>query len=175
MIFLRKLQEDDLKIILNWKKKKEYLNKEHSLTMEFEKNWFANVEIDECCKYWVINSGTIKIGIAGINHIDVKDKSCNVECIIEEKHFRNRGINQIVISNLLEYAFDEVNMEKVYIKELGSNNIFSENEYAKYIEGGGSGLFSKKIEFFGQEFILIDKTDWKKFGEHYLLDRIDID
>lgn len=175
MIFLRKLQEDDLKIILNWKKKKEYLSKEHSLTMEFEKNWFNNIEMEESCKYWVINSGAIKVGIAGINHINVKDKSCDLECIVEEKHFRNRGIDEIVISNLLEYAFDEINMEKVYIKELENNDIFSKDECTKCIDGIGSGLFSNKIELFGYEFILIDKTDWKKFREHYLLERINID
>lgn len=175
MIFLRKLKEGDLKLILNWKKKRQYLNKEHSLTMEYEKKWLAKIEVDNSCEYWIINNGAIKIGIAGINHIDVDDKSCNLECIIEEKYFKNRGINNTVIFNLLDYTFNKVNMGKVYINMLENKNIFNRNEITLCNEKAESKLFSKSLEVFGHEFIQIEKVEWEKFKECYLLERIDID
>lgn len=174
MIFLKKLISEDLNLILSWKKKNEYLNEEHRLNVIFQKNWFADIEKDTSCKYWVINSGSIKVGIADINHIDNNEKVCNLEFVIEEKYFRNRGIEEIVFFNLLEYAFYEINMEKVYIHELYNSDV---NKFSAEISSIGeeNESIGSIVECFKQKFICIEKINWEKIKKNYCLRRIDID
>lgn len=174
MIFLRKLREEDFELILKWKKNTSYLNKEHSSTIEFQKKWLLDIQTDENCKYWIISSSSIKIGIANINHIDNSNKTCNLECIIEDKHFKNRGIAQIVILNLLDYGFNEMNMDKIYINMSEKNNIF-DDKFSKSVIEGENKLFNSNLEFFGHKFVCIKKSDWSLFEEKKKLERICVD
>lgn len=175
MIFLKKLKEEDLELVLKWKRNESYLNKEHNLTIESQKKWLYNIEKNENCRYWIINSGSIKIGIVDINHIDSDDKSCNLECIIEDKHFRNRGIAHIVLFNLLEYVYNEINMNKVYISVSENNNPFNEDEFLQSIVEESNIVFTDSEEFFGHKYICLKKLDWQLMRDIYLSERINID
>lgn len=175
MIFLKKLKEEDLELVLKWKKNENYLKKKYNLSMESQKEWLCNIEKNESCRYWIINSGPIKIGIADINHIDFVDKSCNLECIIEDKHFKDRGIAHIVLFNLLEYTYNEINMNRAYISISENNNAFNEDEFLQNIICESNRIISDSEKIFGQKFICIKKLDWQPMKDIYLSERINID
>ncbi|MBE6062049.1 MAG: GNAT family N-acetyltransferase [Clostridium butyricum] len=175
MIFLSKMNKEDLQLIMKWKEDKIYLNTKHKLTTTFQKEWFYNIEKDDKCKYWMINSGFIKIGIANINHIDMEENSCCLECIIEDRHFRERGITQIVMFNLFEYAFDKINMNSIYITFEKNKRTLDTDEFMSTIVKDNKALFNKIIDIFDHKFICIKKEDWQLFSKKYLLEKIEID
>lgn len=173
MIVLEKLREEDLPLILKWRKKEEYLSGKidsqyNDQNLDFQKAWFDNIEKNEKCMYWVIKIGAIKIGIADLNYIDYEDKNCGMECIIGDSHFKNRGIKPIVISNLYEYAFNQLNLNEV-CRTVKSN----EEEIYDFEKNNIIDIkISRNIK--NLKCIKIKKFEWEKIRLDYFKEKINI-
>lgn len=173
MIVLEKLREEDLPLILIWRKQEEYTNKKIELhynyqSLDFQNTWFNNICKNKSCKYWIIKSGAIKIGIADINHIDYEEKKCDIECHIGDMHFKNRGIKSIVVYNLYEYAFKELNIKEVCrnIKDNDEEIFGFEKDHLKTTKISGNIKDIKCIK--------IKSFDWQKIKMESLNEKINI-
>ncbi|MDO5516077.1 MAG: GNAT family N-acetyltransferase [Clostridium sp.] len=175
MIYLNRMTEGDLPLILKWKRQEHYLSRRlnlqyDNLSMNSQKIWFKNINENDKCMYWIIKSGSIKIGIADINHIDYKEKKCDMECIIGDIHFRNRGIKPIVLYNLYEYAFDKLNMDEVCRRI----RIDSEKEYDFESENAKKVNISmnKDENPIDIKYVKIKDSDWRKIRNEYSIEKV---
>lgn len=84
------------------------------------------------------------IGMISLIDIDMRNRKCEMgRVLIADENSRGKGIGQQVIEMLLEYAFQHLNMHKVYCE------VFADNEAAVrlYQKCGfeKDGLFEKHI------------------------------
>lgn len=177
MIILERLTEGDLQLVLRWRMQEHYFFGKKDLqykdlTMESQKIWLKNINENENCIYWVIKSGSIKIGIAGVNHIDYEEKRCDVECVIGDQHFRNRGIMPLIIYNLYEYGFNNLKLKEV------CRSIRMDNEEEYDFEKSNIPRIDNTINSYKNigkiKCIKIKESEWEKIRNEKLIEKIDI-
>ena len=72
-IMLRKIQEDDLEMIMNWRMDPDitrYMNTNPKLTIEGQKKWLDSIKRDEKTEHWVIVQNNKPIGLIYLEDID---------------------------------------------------------------------------------------------------------
>lgn len=141
-INLRLLQIEDAPMLLNWR----FSQEAYSYFYE----WNVNGEAQ--CEKWIANSlnknnemnfviqtnDNIAIGIISLVDIDYRNRKCEMgRVLIGNKDFRGKKFGEQAIQLLLEYAFNHLNIRKVYCEVLSNNNV-AENLYKKcgFVEDG---------------------------------------
>jgi len=126
-IYLDVLNEKELEIISKWKNDLDLLKsiKAHPLPTamyEMEK-WFKRNQSDKNQILWGIHevrSGDL-IGIVRLMFIDWISSSTEFGICIGEKNYRNKGLGEETVKLALNFAFNEINLHRVYLKVTESN------------------------------------------------------
>ncbi len=130
---LRSIVEEDLKYAA------EYMNDPEILllmdgdvplptSVEKQKEWFAEYlkqkDITKGIEFAIETKDGKFIGCCGVNHMDMKNRMAMVGIFIGDKEYLGRGYGTEAMGLLMEYLFDEVNLNKI------SLDVFSFNERA---------------------------------------------
>ncbi|MFC0522965.1 GNAT family N-acetyltransferase [Pontibacillus salicampi] len=129
-IYLRKVTEEDGALYSKWVNDLEVmtLTRPHlePYSEHEAKNFIRHIANDSSAKSFIIECHQTNnpIGITSLIHLDFPNR--NAECIIDigEKHYWSQGYGEEAMCLLLDYAFLEINLHKVYLK------VFSYNERA---------------------------------------------
>lgn len=124
MIKLRKLQDKDIPYMLEWMHEQEnkfifqhdFLSTGEDEIREFIKNSYTSINkhfaiVDESDEY---------LGTISLKNIDYKNRNAEYAISTRSK-IRGTGINTIANKLLLEYAFDELELVRVYLNVLSTN------------------------------------------------------
>ncbi len=125
-LYLRKLEEEDLKFKVKWINDEE-INK--TLMYEYPKSlsetiqWYKNTYFkDNRIDLSIIDVKTDKlIGMTGLINISAKDRNAELYITIGEVGFWGKGYAKESLHLLLEYSFKELGLEKIYLYTLENN------------------------------------------------------
>ena len=139
-IYLRMLEKGDLKDRVLWFNDPEiYENLISDFPVSYAKTeaWFQNNLFDQTKVHFSIclNQTNELIGMTGLLQINRKDSHAQMYITIGNKKFRGLGLPDEVIPNLLKYAFFELNLNKIYLWTIPSNErarkVFEKNGFVQ--------------------------------------------
>src|SRR5699024_10331414 len=118
-IYLRLMEESDVPFKVKWINDPEVrstLNFEYPLSEIGTKKWLNAVSGDSSRKDFfvcdVVNNQPI--GYGGLINIDYKNSKAESYMGIGEKSYHGKGIGYEIRKTILDYAFGELNLSKVY-------------------------------------------------------------
>ncbi len=125
-ITFRKLEEKDLPDRVSWFNKKEinqYLSSEARLgtTLEKQKEWFDRYIKNSDRKMFVIESDGRLVGNVGLTDISETDCNAGLFIVIGEKEYWGKGIGEQAIHFILDFAFNQLNLHKVWLYVCDAN------------------------------------------------------
>jgi diamine N-acetyltransferase len=120
-ITLRAIERDDLPRYVGWLNNPEVT---HHLTLylpinsDNEAEWYENQRKDPTTQNFalVVNEGHIHIGSVGLMAINHKEQNAELGIVIGDKNHWGKGYGQEAIELLLPFAFEEMNLHRVYLR-----------------------------------------------------------
>ncbi|QSQ10397.1 Spermidine N(1)-acetyltransferase [Koleobacter methoxysyntrophicus] len=166
---LRVLEEQDGSMIVVWRNQKEVIDQLFSyvgITAKQHFNWYEKYINDDTRLEFIIEIKDKKkpIGTIGLNNIDFKNQKAELGIMIGELTEQGKGYGEEAVRSLLQYAFDELNLQKIYLKT------FCDNEPAvrlyKKVGFHQEGILRKEIfkngKFKDVIIMSILKDEWKR-------------
>lgn len=86
-----------------------------------QERWFETVCLEPARMVWAIEASEAHVGNAGLYHIDLIHRRAELWCYIGEADRRGAGLGRRVCRLLLDYAFEGLGLNKVYV-QVGANN-----------------------------------------------------
>lgn len=147
-IYLRPFMPDDYLIINKWRNDPELQKVTGGpiryVSLEIEKEWVLSKMKDNSRDiYWAIcmNDDQRMIGYASLNNIDHLNKSADAGgTLIGEKDARDGYIIFEVMSIILKYAFEQLNMHRITASCLPEHYMAPHSLYALGFEKEGTGV-----------------------------------
>lgn len=117
-VSIRKFEEKDIENKIKWinnSNNNKFLHYDLPLVYEKTLNWYRS-NISRTDRYdAVIEYNGVPVGIIGLLEIDTKNKKAEYYITIGEQNFKGRGIAYRASVKLLNYAFNECDINKVYL------------------------------------------------------------
>jgi diamine N-acetyltransferase len=125
-IYLRLLELQDLPLRVKWVNDPEVrrtLMFDYPLSLARTQAWFNKTLMDETRRdFSIVRQGSDKvIGMTGLIQIDVKHRKAQFYITIGEKEFWGQRIADEVIAIILHYGFSELNLNRIYLYTIPSN------------------------------------------------------
>jgi len=126
-IYLRPLEREDLPSRVKWVNDPETrrtLMFDYPLSLSKTQKWFDQILMDKTKINFSIISKTDNklIGMTGLLDITTVHSRAQMYITIGEKDYWGKGLASEIIQALLEYAFTEVNLNKVYLYTIPAND-----------------------------------------------------
>jgi len=165
-IRLRDIKEKDITFLHEYVNNEDvlfYINPKNAFlfTEKDEKDWFKKMSAFENNYEFVIENieNNEIIGICGFNEIDFKNSNTIIGIFIK-KEMQNKGYGKLALKILINFAFDELNLNKIKL------NVFSFNPNAiKLYEKLGfktEGILKNELFRFGKYHNVINMAILKK-------------
>ena len=122
---LVKLVEDDLEMVRQWRNSKEvsqYMYTENIISASDQQNWFNKISHSTNSIYLIIEYCGKKIGLASVTGIDSALQSCYWAFYLGDSSIRGVGIGAKVEYLVLEYVFNELNLNKLRCEVFVNND-----------------------------------------------------
>lgn len=119
------LDKADIELVRNWRNSEEvakYMYTETQITKEQQKQWYEKIKDDASCRYWVIEYQDKKIGLASVTGINNTLQSCYWAFYLGDTSIRGAGIGSKVEYNVIEYAFNKLNLNKLRCEVFVTND-----------------------------------------------------
>jgi len=130
LVLLKKQYLEFLRKTRNDPRIAEHLFIDVHITKEAQQKWYAQCySKDETYLIFIAIDGSLLVGYGQITHIDSINRSCELGfCIAPE--FHGNGYGKILVDHLVEYAFEELEMHRVYL-EVFAINVRAQDIYEK--------------------------------------------
>lgn len=117
-VTIRKFEEKDIRNKIRWindTNNNKYLH--YDLPLEFDKTveWFNNNKNRTDRYDAVIEVDGISVGLIGLLGIDKKNKKAEFYIVLGEPQFKGKGIAKEASKILLDYSFNELQLNKIYL------------------------------------------------------------
>jgi len=135
MLKFRKLSAHDLELLRRWRMSPsvtKYLLTDPTITEEEQKTWFKNVKDGNRYRCWIANYDGADIGFVTLSKIDWDNYNADPGMYICEEKYIGVGLAKPMMHSLLRYAFEIMDMRKVFGPILVSNA----SAVAAYIKAG---------------------------------------
>lgn len=133
IITLRKFTSADVFNKVRWindESNNAYLHYDLPLEVEKTERWFELVK-DRTDRYdAVIDVDDVPVGVIGLLNIDSVNLKAEFYITLGEASYKRKGISYVASRKLLEYAFDTIGVNKVYLN-VDAENIAACNLYEK--------------------------------------------
>ncbi|HID86791.1 MAG TPA: N-acetyltransferase [Anaerolineae bacterium] len=123
---LRAIEREDIPRFVRWLNDREllgYLTRYMPLSKAEEERWFERQLEDESGRIFAIETREgVHIGNIGLHEIDWKNGHAELGIFIGEKEYWGQGYGTDAILTLLDFAFNEMNLHRVYLRVLAFNH-----------------------------------------------------
>lgn len=180
-IRLRRMVESDMENVMNWRMNPEvtkYMYTDPKLTLESQLKWFAKVDADETCKYFIIVVDEVPIGVLAIIDIDEANHRCSWIWYIGEDGYRGKGIAKKIQLNLYDYVFYEMGMHRLWsnILSFNTHEITRVHEACGYVvEGVQKGHIYKNGEYLDVVLMGINIDRWEEIKDQFDYPKIEFE
>ncbi len=154
-IRLEPINSDSLETLRLWRNSdavSQFMEHKKEISKEEQKIWFSKIDPKKEY-YFIIKKEEFAIGMIHINKINSESKSAEVGLFIGENNFQGTGISFGASLNLLDFAFDYLNLNTVFAKVNNANK--------------NAILYNSFIGFTEDSPVNIDFTMWKLTPEMY--------
>jgi RimJ/RimL family protein N-acetyltransferase len=122
---LRPLEQSDASLLASWMNDHEitkYLLRYLPITVPEEEEWIANQARDRARNVvWGIEVSGVLIGTVALVKIDHRNGTCTLGISIGDKTRWGQGYGAEAIQMVIKYAFDSLNLRKIYLKVHATN------------------------------------------------------
>ena len=121
---LRNLRQGDRDRLLAWRNSPDvaaYMYSDHLITPQEHARWFAGAADDPRRAYWIIEMDGAPVGLANFYDIDRQNRRCAWAYYLAEPQVRGRGVGSYVEYVMIEKAFGEYGLNKLWCEVLLSN------------------------------------------------------
>lgn len=148
-IVLRPITKNDTDLILKWRNNdqvKKFFIFQNDLTIKQHKKWLKEHIKEKKAYQFIIEVKEKKtpIGSVYIRDVDLKNLKAEFGIFIGNNDYRGCGLGTVATKSILDFAFNELNLNKVYLR------VFSDNKKAinVYRKVGflQEGLFKKEVK-----------------------------
>lgn len=123
-ITLKPIDRSDTENILKWRNseevKKNFIYRK-DLTEEEHNNWLETKVKTHLVYQFIITADSKKIGSVYLQHIDKKNMKAEFGIFIGETLSQGKGYGKTATELLLKFAFEELKLNKVYLRVLAEN------------------------------------------------------
>ena len=168
-VILRPMTEQDTDNVIKWRNAPSVMENfifRTSLTREAHLNWYNNrVSTGDVAQFIIVDTATnTDVGSVYLRDIDRNNQKCEFGIFIGEESCRGKGIGAKASKLILDYAFNELELNRVFLR------VFAKNERAiKSYENAGfkyEGTFRDDVIIDGvaydMVFMAILKAQWEK-------------
>jgi UDP-4-amino-4,6-dideoxy-N-acetyl-beta-L-altrosamine N-acetyltransferase len=123
-IVLRDIELYDIETVRNWRNSKEvsaYMYTDQIISTEQQAKWYEKIMKETNSKYWIIEYEGRPLGLASLNNIDRNLSSCYWAFYLGDTSVRGAGIGAKVEYNVIEYVFNQLNLNKLRCEVFVSN------------------------------------------------------
>jgi len=126
VVYLRLLSRDDLEKTYIWMNEPEIMatmGRHQFIEKEEQKKWFDAQVIDNSKFIFAIclQVDDTHIGNISLSEIDYINRNGRYAIFIEEKQYRDKGYGRFATEIILDYAFNYLNLHKIYLKTSATN------------------------------------------------------
>lgn len=154
-ILLEPLNIDSLETLRLWRNSasvSQFMEFREEISEKEQQLWFTNID-PKNEYYFIIKKDQFPIGMIHLNKINSESKSAEVGLFIGEKKFQGTGISFGASLNLLDFAFETLNLNEVFAKVNNANK--------------NAILYNSFLGFAEESPLNIDFTMWKLTHEMY--------
>ncbi len=169
MYRLREIDREDMIIINSWRSSKElidylgapfrYINKE--VDFKWFENYMQNRGTNIRCT--ILNEEEQVLGLVSLTNIDRMNQTAVFHIMIGDSTHRDKGIGSYATNEILRHAFYDMNLNRVELTVLESNNraiaLYEKLGFKK--EGIKREAVYKNGEFINMIFMAILKSEYK--------------
>jgi RimJ/RimL family protein N-acetyltransferase len=174
-VILRPVEESDLPLFQKWMNDydvTQYLARILPASIKDEQEWFERISkpSGDDVSLAILDCKTKKlIGSLGIHKINHVSKTATTGTAIGDKSYWGKGYGTEAKMLLLEFAFNELNLRKIYSEVIGYNK--RSISYAKtcgYVEEARlPNHYFKKGRYWDQVILAVYKSPWQKIWREY--------
>lgn len=121
------MEESDIEQVREWRNSDqvaEFMLSKTIISKEQQLKWFQSIQNNPEYVYWIILSKKGEsLGVVSLNKIDNLEKTAEPGLYIGSIKDRNSFFGMEAYFHLLNFAFEKLNLEKVYGTVLSSNNV----------------------------------------------------
>ena len=127
MIKLMPHLEEDIPLRVQWLNNEKYSHfvvdkPNRKTTIQDQKQWFVKYKKDPKKIFFTIYDDSVAIGLVGLSNIDKKHGQADLFIMIGDDRYRGRGIGKIVMEQIIDYAFNKLNLSQINA-EVKNDNI----------------------------------------------------
>lgn len=167
-VSIRPITENDTSNIVKWRNAKSVVENfiyRTPLTEQAHLNWYeTRIKTGEVAQFIIVDEQSkTDVGSVYLRDIDKQNRKCEFGIFIGDENCRGKGIGSAAAKLILDYAFDVLNMNKVFLR------VFAFNERAiKSYEKAGfkiEGTFKQDVIIDGvaydMVFMGVTLEEWK--------------
>lgn len=124
-INLRKITEDDLGMIMNWRMSESvtrFMNTNPKLTIDMQREWFESISSNDKARFWLVEVEGEPAGIVNLIDTDWEKGNTSWGYYIGEEKLRSLKLAISLEMSLYDYCFDVLGFNEVH------NEVFKLNE-----------------------------------------------
>ena len=124
-IRLRRVEREDIPTFVRWfndPEVREFLLMYRPISTAEEERWFEKQLDDKGSELFAIETNDgVHIGNIGLHNINWRDRHAELGIVIGEKEYWNQGYGSDAIRTLLRFAFEDVNLHRVFLRVRDDN------------------------------------------------------
>lgn len=168
-VVIRAMTEKDTANVVKWRNSPAVMENfiyRTPLTKEGHLNWYYNcVKTGKVAQFIIVDTETnTDVGSVYLRDIDHSNKKCEYGIFIGEEADRGKGIGSKAAQLVLDYAFEELKLNRVFLRVF-SKNLRAIKSYEK-VGFKYEGTFRDDVIIEGvpydMVFMAILRDDWKK-------------
>ena len=168
-VTLRAMTEKDTANVVKWRNCPSVVENfifRTPLTEEAHLNWYRNkVQKGEVAQFIIVdNDGGKDVGSVYLRDIDNDNRKCEYGIFIGEESCRGKGLGTAAAKLILNYAFDELKMNRVFLRVFAKNTA-AINSY-KHAGFKTEGVFKQDVIIDGvaydMVFMALLRDEWEK-------------
>lgn len=139
MIYLREMIKEDIRQILDWNEPtKEFLTQWSNFTYPLTEEQYVERMESMDFKVFAIEQDDTLIGTVQIFSIDYTNKTAYIGCYLLNPNLRGQGLGADALKQLTEYAFSDLELEKVILAvwdyNIGAQKCYEKVGFVKFGE-----------------------------------------
>ena len=171
---IRSIQLADAEMILNWRNQdlvRLNMYNHEVIDLDTHMKWFASILEKENCQYFIYEQNQKPLGVLSFSEIDKKNKKATWAFYSGDTTVR--GVGSEMEQLALEYAFNELHLNKLYCEVLEFNNavINFHRKFGFKIEGIKRTDYLRDGQYYDIYQLALFKSDYLKAknNEKYLI------
>lgn len=186
--FCRKIKEEDLEMIMNWRMQPEitkYMNTDPKLTLEGQKKWYRKIQEEEEKGfgedrkelYWVLETQGVPVGVVSFVDWNHKNYLIHTGVYIAVKEKRSFKLTVDLQMSMYEFAFEALGVNKVSMEILSNNpQVIRLNErLGAHRDGILRQEINKNGEYFDLYLLSVLQEEWENVKSKVRYDKIEFE